>query len=112
MRKILIAAVAMTAFAAPAFADPPSDAVKTVVEKGLMIDIMGMPIDFKFNADGTFAAMQGAFPGKYKADGKKICITSDAMPEESCMEIPDGKKSGDKFTLTLGQLGDTEATIQ
>ena len=101
---------------APAFGQtagaPPSDSVKAVLEKGLMIDIMGMPVDMMFNKDGSFAAMQGAYPGKYRVDGKKVCITSDAMPEESCIEVPDGKKSGDTFNMTLGELGETSAKIQ
>lgn len=113
--KLIVAAVAMLA-ATPALAQtagaPPSDSVKAILEKGLMIDIMGMPVDMIFNKDGTFAAMQGAYPGKYRVDGKKVCLTSDAMPEESCIEVPDGKKSGDTFNMTLGELGETSAKIQ
>ena len=117
MKTKLIAGLALALAAAPAFAQAPAgapatDAVKVVLEKGLIIDIMGMPVDMMFNKDGSFAAMQGAFPGKYRVDGKKVCISSDAMPEESCMEIPDGKKSGDSFNMTLGQLGETQAKIQ
>jgi hypothetical protein len=115
--KHLTIALAATLLAAPAFAQTPagapaSDSVKAVIEKGLIIDIMGMPVDMLFNKDGTFAAMQGAYPGKYRVDGKKVCLTSDAMPEESCIEVPDGKKSGDTFNMTLGELGETSAKIQ
>jgi phosphate-selective porin len=114
--RILTAALAATLLAGTAMAQtagaPASDAVKVVLEKGLIIDMMGMPIDMMFKADGSFAAMQGAFPGKYRVDGKKVCLTSDAMPEESCIDIPDGKKSGDTFNMTLGQLGETTAKIQ
>ena len=113
--KLIIAAVAVLA-AAPAFSQtagaPATDSVKVVIEKGLIIDIMGMPVDMLFNKDGTFAAMAGAYPGKYRVDGKKVCLTSDAMPEESCIEVPDGKKSGDTFNMTLGELGETSAKIQ
>jgi len=113
--KLIFAAVAVLA-AAPAFSQTPgapaTDSVKAVIEKGLIIDIMGMPVDMLFNKDGTFAAMGGAYPGKYRVDGKKVCLTSDAMPEESCIEVPDGKKSGDTFNMTLGELGETSAKIQ
>jgi hypothetical protein len=114
--RILAAALAAALLAGPALAQttgaPPSDAVKVVLEKGLIIDIMGMPVDMVFNKDGSFAAMQGSFPGRYRVDGNKVCLTSDAMPEESCLEVPDGKKSGDSFNMTLGQLGETQAKIQ
>jgi hypothetical protein len=112
----LLLALSLALTAAPALAQTPgapaSDSVKAVVEKGLIIDMMGMPVDMVFNKDGTFAAMAGAYPGKYRIDGKKVCLTSDAMPEESCIEVPDGKKSGDTFNMTLGQLGETSAKIQ
>ncbi len=114
--RILAAALAAALLAGPALAQtagaPASDAVKVVLEKGLIIDIMGMPVDMVFNKDGSFAAMQGSFPGRYRVDGNKVCLTSDAMPEESCLEVPDGKKSGDSFNMTLGQLGETQAKIQ
>jgi hypothetical protein len=115
--KHLTIALAAALLAAPALAQTPAgapatDSVKAVIEKGLIIDIMGMPVDMLFNKDGTFAAMQGAYPGKYRIDGKKVCLTSDAMPEESCIEVPDGKKSGDTFNMTLGELGETSAKIQ
>ena len=108
----LALAVAPAFAQTPAAGAPATDAVKVVLEKGLIIDIMGMPVDMMFKPDGSFAAMQGAFPGKYRVDGKKICITSDAQPDESCLEVPDGKKSGDSFNMTLGQLGETTAKIQ
>lgn len=113
----LVARAALVLAALPAFAQTPAAgapataAVQVVLEKGLMVDIMGMPVDMMFNKDGSWAAMQGAFPGKYRVDGAKICITSDAMPEESCLEVPEGKKSGDSFNMTLGQLGETQAKI-
>jgi hypothetical protein len=113
----LIAGLTLALAIAPAFAQAPAagapatEAVKVVLEKGLLVDIMGMPVDMMFNKDGSWAAMQGSFPGKYRVDGAKICISSDAMPEESCLEVPEGKKSGDSFNMTLGQLGETQAKI-
>jgi hypothetical protein len=115
--RILTAVLAAALLAGPALAQtagaPASDTVKVALDKGLMVDIMGMPVDMAFNAkDGTVALMQGAYAGKYRADGKKICISLDVMPEETCMEIPDGKKSGDSFVVAFGQLGDAQAKIQ
>ncbi|HEV7690596.1 MAG TPA: hypothetical protein VGO52_07240 [Hyphomonadaceae bacterium] len=109
---LALALTAVPALAQTPAGAPASDTVKVVIEKGLIIDIMGMPVDMLFNKDGTFAAMAGAYPGKYRVDGKKVCLTSDAMPEESCIEVPDGKKSGDTFNMTLGELGETSAKIQ
>jgi hypothetical protein len=116
--RLLTAALAAGLLAAPVFAQAPagapaSDAVKIAIEKGMLIDIMGMPVDMAFNAkDGSVAAMQGQYPGKYRVDGKKLCISFDAMPEEACMDIPDGKKSGDVFNVSFGQLGEAQAKIQ
>jgi hypothetical protein len=116
--RILTIALVAGLLAAPALAQtpagaPPSDAVKIALEKGLLIDIMGMPVDMAFNSkDGSVAAMQGQYPGKYRVDGKKICLSFDAMPEESCLDIPDGTKSGDAFKVEFGQLGEADAKIQ
>lgn len=118
MKTTLMLGIVAALAVAPAFAQTPpagapaTDTVKLVLEKGLLVDVMGMEVDMMFKPDGSWAAMQGAFPGKYRVDGKKVCLSSDAMPEESCMEVPDGKKSGDSFSMTLGQLGETTAKIQ
>jgi hypothetical protein len=95
-------------FAAPILAQtppagaPPSDTIKEVIAKGVMVNFGGMEVDFAYNADGTFtgAGAGGQFVGKYRVDGKKFCITSDMLPQELCQEYPDGKKSGDTFELT------------
>lgn len=79
---------------------PPSDTVKEVIARGVMVNFGGMEVDFIYNADGTFAGAGGQFVGKYRVDGKKLCISSDMLPQEFCQEYPDGKKSGDTFDLT------------
>src|SRR5690349_2641213 len=110
---LAVPALTVTALAQTPAGAPASDAVKVAVEKGILIDIMGMPVDMAFNSkDGTVAAMQGQYPGKYRVDGKKLCISFDAMPEEACLDIPDGTKSGDAFKVTFGQLGEADAKIQ
>lgn len=84
----------------PAPGAPPSDTVKEVIAKGVMVSFGGMEVDFSYNADGTFSGAGGQFVGKYRTDGNKICITADMLPQELCQEYPDGKKSGDSFDLT------------
>jgi hypothetical protein len=79
---------------------PPSDTVREVIAKGVMVNFGGMEVDFVYNADGTFTGAGGQFVGKYRTDGKKICITADMLPQELCQEYPDGKKSGDTFELS------------
>lgn len=104
MKKLAIALVAL--IAAPALAQTPapaSDTIKAVTEKGVIFDMMGMPIDMNFKADGTFSGMGGQFAGTWKADGKKLCLTIPGMIENQCTEYPDGKKAGDKFEITSDQ---------
>lgn len=110
MKKLAIALVAL--MAAPAFAQAaPSDTVKAVTEKGVVFDVMGMPVDIDFKADGNFSGMGGQLAGTWKADGKKLCLTIPGMIENSCTEYPDGKKSGDKFEVT-GEQGAMSVTIK
>ena len=112
MRKILFASIATLALAAPAFAADPTDTVKEVIAKGVIMSVAGMEIDMAYNPDGTFIGMGGQFGGKYRVDGNKICISADQLPAEQCLEYPDGKKSGDKFTLNLGDFGPADITIR
>jgi hypothetical protein len=109
-----LTALALTAalIATPAFAQeaaPASDTIKAMTEKGVLFDVMGMPIDMEFKADGTFTGMAGAFAGTWKADGPKLCLTIPGMIENQCTEYPTGKKSGDKFEVTTenGPMGVT-----
>jgi hypothetical protein len=111
MKKIAIALAAL--IAAPAFAQtaaPPSDTVKAMTEKGIVIEVMGMPIDIAYKPDGTFAGMGGQLAGTYKTDGKKICLTIPGMIENQCQEYPDGKKAGDSFEVA-GEQGSMKVTI-
>lgn len=111
MKKIAIALVAL--LAAPAFAQtpaPPSDTVKNVTEKGVMLDFAGTPVDISYKADGTFAGMGGQLAGTWKADGKKLCITIPGMVENQCTEYPDGKQPGDSFEIA-GEQGAMKVTI-
>lgn|SRR5690606_15715132 len=100
MLKTAIAA-AMTMCAAPALAQeaaPASDTVKAVIEKGSKLSVMDMEFVLTYKADGTYTDDQGS-GGKYRVDGKKLCLTPDAIGQELCSEYPDGKTSGDKFEI-------------
>lgn len=98
--------------AAPAFAQaPPSDTLKTIVEKGMTLSVMGMEGNMDFKPDGTFSGFDGQFAGTYKVDGAKLCLTVPGMIENQCTEYPVGKKSGDKFTIAA-DFGEMEVTVR
>jgi hypothetical protein len=115
--RLTVLALTAALIAAPAFtqeapaAAPASDTVKAMTEKGVLFDVMGMPIDMEFKADGSFTGMAGAFAGTWKADGKKLCLTIPGMIENQCTEYPDGKKSGDTFEVTT-ENGPMNVTIR
>ena len=113
MRLITIA-LAAALIAAPVFAQeaaPPSDTIKTIVEKGMTMSVMGMEGAMDFKPDGTFSGFDGMFAGTYKVDGPKLCLTVPGMMENQCTEYPVGNTSGDKFTIT-GDFGDIEVTVR
>jgi hypothetical protein len=96
--SLLLAAVpvlAQTPAAAPGA--PASDTVKIAIEKGTKIDAGGMVYEQTYKADGSYTGATDGDAGKYRADGKKLCLTPDAIGQEICIEYPDGKKSGESF---------------
>lgn len=99
------AAASVLMAAAPAFAQEapapaaPSDTVKVALEKGTKIDAQGMIYEQTYKPDGTYTGAADGDGGKYRADGKKLCLTPDALGQELCLEYPDGKKSGDSFEV-------------
>ena len=115
MRHALKLALACGLAAAPAFAQtpaggPPSDTVKLIVEKGMKLAVADMEFDLAFKADGSYGDPSGQ-GGKYRIDGKKLCMTPDALGQELCNDYPDGKKSGDKFDLTT-DFGPMTVTVK
>jgi hypothetical protein len=100
MKRTIIALAAL--LAAPALAQtpaaPPSDTVTTIMAKGMKIAVADMEFDLVFKPDGTYADPSG-MGGKYRVDGKKLCMTPDALGTELCNDYPDGKKTGDSFEL-------------
>ena len=92
MRK-LIAATALLAIAAPAFAQAASDTLKEVTTKGMILTIEQLgAIDITYKPDGTWVgknetlegAIGGPLTGKWRIDGDKLCTEADIMPGESC----------------------------
>jgi|SRR5688572_5368243 hypothetical protein len=115
MRHLIIGA-ALIALATPAFAQqagaPPSDTLKEVTTKGMILTIEAIgAIDLTYKPDGTWvgksealeSAIGGPLTGKWRADGDKLCTEADIQPGESCAVYPTGKKSGDEFDVTSDQ---------
>ena len=100
MRKFfVIAAALMTAGAAFAQTTAPEGStIANVIAKGVVFNVQGMELVFTYKPDGTFDG-GGMFAGKYKVDGKKICLEIPDFGVTSCSEYPDGKKSGDAFQI-------------
>lgn len=96
MLRKLIAFAAVLAFAAPAAADT----LQEVTTKGIVLSVQGMDIDVKYTPDGKFTAMDGQVTGEWRIDGDKLCTKSNFDPNESCVEYPKGKTSGDSFEVT------------
>lgn len=96
---VAIASLMLATVPALAQAAPASDTVKAAIEHGTKIDVMGMIYEQTYKADGTYTGAEGDAGGKYRVDGKKLCLTPDALGQELCMEYPDGKKSGDTFEV-------------
>ena len=106
MRTLLIAAAAL-ALATPAFAGT----LQEVTTKGIIITVQDMQIEVTYTPDGKFTAMDGQVTGTWKIDGDKLCTTSNFQPEETCVEYPKDKKSGDSFDLT-GPQGTANVKIK
>jgi hypothetical protein len=109
MKRSIIIALGLGLAAAPAFADD-SDTIKTIIEKGSKLSVMGMEFEFVYKGDGTYTDDQGT-GGKYRVDGKKLCLTPDALGQELCSDYPDGKKSGESFEIQ-SDFGPMQVTIK
>ena len=94
--RLLLAAVAALALAAPAAADT----LQEVTTKGIVLSVQGMDIDVTYTPEGKFTAMEGQVTGTWRIDGDKLCTTSNFDPQENCVAYPKDKKSGDSFDLT------------
>jgi hypothetical protein len=103
MRRLLIAtaALGLAAAASPALADT----VHEVISHGIVLTIGDMDIPVTYTPDGKFTAMDGQVTGAWRIDGDKLCTSSNADPNETCVAYPKDKKSGDTFMLETPQGG-------
>src|SRR5262245_60005295 len=114
--RILTAAIAAALLAGSAFtavaqtAKPANDTIKAMLEKGVVMSIMGFDGEITYTPDGKWSGFDGMASGTYKVDGDKMCTTSDMG--EACVNYPAGKKSGDKFTVEFEGLGPVEVTLK
>ena len=96
MRNLMLASAAVLALAAPATAGT----LQEITTKGMILTVQGMDIDVTYTPDGKFTAMDGQVTGTWKIDGDKLCTSSNFDPNETCLEYPKDKKSGDTFEVT------------
>ena len=113
--RLLSIAMAAALLAVPALAQtpagaPPSDTLKAVIQKGVTMSVMGFQGDMTYTADGKYSGFDGMATGTYTVDGSKMCTTSDMGT--LCVTYPDGKKSGDTFTVNFEPIGDVSITIK
>ena len=101
MRKLIAAA----ALALPLAAALPATAstAQEIAAHGMIVTIADMTVDLTFTPDGKYTGMEGALTGTWRVDGEKLCTTSNFDPNETCMEYPKDKKSGDSFELATPQ---------
>jgi len=110
--SLLLAAVPVLAQTpAPAPGAPASDTVKEIIAKGSKIDVGGAVYEQAYKPDGSYTGAAEDQSGKYRVDGKKLCLTPDALGQELCNEHPDGKKSGDTYEIT-SDFGPMSFTIK
>jgi hypothetical protein len=94
------ALVAVLLACAPAFAQaPPSNTLRAVLQKGAVFTADGRDYEFVPRQDGSYADIKGAVMGKYRIDGKTLCVTPAEYGTEACFDFPDAKGSGDKFEI-------------
>lgn len=96
---------------APSLAQaPPSETLKAVLAKGAAFTVGGDNYEFIARPDGSYTDRAGAKKGSYRVDGKSLCLTPVAYPQESCLMFPDGKSSGAQFDIQ-GDRGPVAVTI-
>lgn len=119
LRPILIVGLLST-IAAPSFAqDVPT--LQVILAKGVVIhdNIGGTPVDMHvtYKPDGTSimnivgpGGKGTELPGKWRADGDKVCTSNAMNPVENCFDLPPGKKPGDSFKVMTAR-GEATLTI-
>lgn len=63
------------------------------------------PLTYAFTSDGKYTATLGkdVTTGTWSVRGKALCTESPGL--KHCMELPPGKKSGDRFVMSSSLLG-------
>jgi hypothetical protein len=116
MKRLALIAAAAAFAVAPALAQAaPSDTLAVVLEKGAKLNVIGMGMvgEVAYKSDGTFSGFDGQYEGTYKVDGTKLCSTSAAVGEDNtCIEYPTGKVSGDTFKVAHPTIGEIEITLK
>lgn len=114
MKYLMLVAAAAIAIAPAVAQTAPSDTLAVILSNGVKMNVpaMGAAGDIEYKADGTFAGFDGQYSGTYKVDGTKMCVTSAIGEDNTCIEYPVGKKSGDVFKLTHPIAGEVEITIK
>lgn len=105
---IVTAATLGLVAAAPAFADTLTE----VTGHGIILELGDMKIPVTYTPDHKFTAMDGQVTGQWRIDGDKLCTSSNADPDETCVAYPKDKKSGDTFQVTSPQGFDVTITIR
>jgi hypothetical protein len=91
----MIAATALVLAATPALASTLTE----VTTHGIILTIGDTEIPVTYTPDGKLSAMDGQVTGTWRIDGDKLCTSSSADPNETCVVYPKDKKSGDTFVL-------------
>jgi hypothetical protein len=99
--RMILAAVALLGIAAPSLAA--AGTLQELTTHGMIMSVQGVDIEVTYKPDGTFTAFDGQITGKWRIDGDKLCTSSNAAPEDSCVVYPKDKKSGDSFDITSDQ---------
>jgi hypothetical protein len=99
MRKLMIATAALALLATPVMASTLTE----IISHGIILTLGDMDIPVTYTPDGKFTAMDGAVTGAWRIDGDKLCTSSSADPNETCVAYPKDKKSGDTFMLESPQ---------
>ena len=69
------------------------------VEHGVIVEQNGAIHETRFS-DGRFSSSDGATGTFTYVDGS-LCMTTDGSDQARCFELPEGKDSGDSFSIEL-----------
>ena len=76
-----------------------ADTMSAFVEHGVTVEQGGVTHETEFE-DGRFTRSDGA-AGTYEFSDNSLCMMADGSDQKRCFELPEGKASGDSFTIAL-----------